>query len=53
MNTAKFINSQYGQDPDQNKIYSIGNDYLKQTFPGLDYISTTSIDNEVYNEEAL
>jgi len=43
MDVALAINSQYGQSPSQNQIYSQGNSYLKKHYPDLDYIVTASI----------
>jgi len=40
---ATGINSQYGEIPLQDRIYSQGNSYLKSSFPNLDYIVSTRI----------
>ena len=40
---ATGINSQYGESPSQDRIYSQGNSYLKSSFPNLDYIVSTRI----------
>jgi hypothetical protein len=53
LDTALSINAQYGQNPDQGQIYSVGNTYLQQNFPGLDYIASTSIDNIEWDWNAL
>ena len=37
------LNSQYGEDPDQDAITHRGNSYLKSRFPRLDYIKTATI----------
>ena len=37
------INPEYGQQPDQGKIATRGNDYLKEKFPELDYIIKAQI----------
>eukprot|EP01112_Ceratiomyxa_fruticulosa_P006790 TRINITY_DN1767_c0_g1_i1.p1 TRINITY_DN1767_c0_g1~~TRINITY_DN1767_c0_g1_i1.p1 ORF type:complete len:249 (-),score=51.03 TRINITY_DN1767_c0_g1_i1:26-772(-) len=36
----------YGEEPDQQKIYTIGNNYLKKNFPKLDYLLTAVINSE-------
>lgn len=43
MDVADSINSQYGQTPDQNRIRYEGNSYLKESFPGLDYILSAEV----------
>lgn len=43
MDVALAINSEYGEKPDQEKIYFDGNPYLKANFPNLDYITTATI----------
>lgn len=43
LDVADSISSQYGETPDQNRIRYEGNAYLKQSFPGLDYIVKASI----------
>jgi peptidyl-prolyl cis-trans isomerase A (cyclophilin A) len=44
MSVVAQLNAEYGEAPDQGKIQSQGNDYLKQTFPNLDYIKTARIE---------
>ena len=43
MDVVEKINSEYGEDPDQGAIQSRGNEYLKKSFPKLDYIKKASI----------
>ncbi len=43
MDVADSINSRYGQTPDQNRIRYEGNSYLKESFPGLDYILSAEV----------
>ena len=43
MKVATLINSQYGERPDQGRMKYEGNAYLKENFPGLDYIISASI----------
>ena len=43
MDVVDKINSQYGEDPDQFSIQNRGNEYLKKSFPKLDYIKKASI----------
>ncbi len=43
MDVATSINSQYGERPDQGRMRYEGNAYLKESFPGLDYILKASI----------
>lgn len=40
---VKKITSEYGQRPDQGAIQSKGNEYLKASFPNLDYIKKTTL----------
>jgi len=40
---VKKITSEYGQRPDQGKIQSQGNAYLKPTYPNMDYIKSVSL----------
>jgi peptidyl-prolyl cis-trans isomerase A (cyclophilin A) len=44
MDVVDQINSQYGESPDQGRIQAEGNEYLKQTFPNLDYIKTARVE---------
>lgn len=44
MSVVAQLNDEYGEAPDQGKIQSLGNEYLKQTFPNLDYIKTARIE---------
>ncbi|RYG55786.1 hypothetical protein EON66_04460 [archaeon] len=37
------INAAYGEEPDQDSIYAQGDAYLSANFPGLDYITATSV----------
>lgn len=43
MDSVKNITSQYGQTPDQMQIRGRGNEYLKASFPNLDYIKKATI----------
>ncbi|MBI1310111.1 peptidylprolyl isomerase [bacterium] len=43
MDVADSISSQYGERPDQGRMRYEGNTYLKESFPGLDYILKASI----------
>jgi peptidyl-prolyl cis-trans isomerase A (cyclophilin A) len=43
MEVVEAINQEYGEKPDQDRIQSEGNAYLKQTFPRLDYVKSTTI----------
>ena len=43
MDAVDHIYSGYGQRPDQGKIEQLGNAYLLQNFPSLDYIKTARI----------
>ncbi len=44
------INSQYGENPDQDLIYSQGNSYLQANFPNLSYINTVRIKKSTAEE---
>lgn len=37
------INSQYREQPNQNQIYTVGNSYLKNSFPNLTYLMKASV----------
>ncbi|MEX2015003.1 MAG: peptidylprolyl isomerase [Candidatus Hydrogenedentales bacterium] len=43
MNVIERLYADYGERPDQNKIYTEGNVYLEKQFPKLDYIKTATI----------
>lgn len=43
MEVVDKINSEYGQTPSQPSIEILGNDYLKEKFPNLDYIKTMRV----------
>jgi peptidyl-prolyl cis-trans isomerase A (cyclophilin A) len=47
MDVVDAINSQYREQPDQGRIQSSGNAYLKKAFPKLDHIKKASIINKV------
>lgn len=44
LDNAFAINSQYREQPDQDRIRFEGNAYLKSTFPELDYITKATIE---------
>jgi peptidyl-prolyl cis-trans isomerase A (cyclophilin A) len=43
LNILNEIDSEYGQNPDQNAIYSQGDSYLQSNFPNLSYLENTLI----------
>lgn len=43
MKVVDKITSEYGQRPDQGRIQSSGNEYLKSNFPNLDYVKSARI----------
>lgn len=43
MDVVDKINGEYGETPDQRRIQSQGNAYLKKDFPNLDYIKSATI----------
>ena len=43
MDIVEAINPEYGEQPDQGRVQSHGNAYLKQSFPNLDYIKKATI----------
>ena len=43
MDVVDQFYAEYGEDPDQSRIESEGNTYLKKEFPKLDYIKTAKI----------
>ena len=43
MDFVDKISDKYGEEPDQNKIRTGGNDYLQGKYPRLDYIKTARI----------
>lgn len=43
MQNVDSIYSGYGERPDQGAIQSSGNEYLKSSFPNLDYITSATI----------
>ncbi|PRP79354.1 cyclophilin type peptidyl-prolyl cis-trans isomerase [Planoprotostelium fungivorum] len=47
------INPQYGQQPDQGKIYSQGDKYLKSKYPKLDYIQTATVSKTAADAKAI
>ena len=44
MEVVEQINSEYGESPEQGRIQTEGNEYLKQNFPNLDYIKTARVE---------
>ena len=44
MEVVDQINSEYGESPDQGRIQAEGNEYLKSSFPNLDYIKTARVE---------
>ena len=43
MDNAMHINMEYGEQPQQDAITQIGNDYLDEHFPRLDYIKKAKV----------
>ncbi len=43
LDVVEKINAEYGEKPDQGYIQALGNQYLKESFPRLDYIKKASI----------
>ena len=43
MEVVDKINAEYGQQPNQGQISGLGNDYLEENFPNLDFIMTATI----------
>ena len=43
MEVVDKINPEYGQQPNQGQISGLGNDYLEENFPNLDFIMTATI----------
>lgn len=43
MDAVEKITAEYGEKPDQGRIQSMGNEYLKANFPNLDYVKTARI----------
>eukprot|EP01133_Synstelium_polycarpum_P012634 gene12634-14840_t len=48
LENAKKFYSKYGENPDQDLIYTEGNAYLKKKFPKLDYLVSTKIVSETW-----
>ena len=43
METVEAINSEYGEGPQQGKIYERGNEYLTKMYPNLTYIQKAQV----------
>lgn len=43
MENVMNINTEYGEQPQQGAIEQIGNDYLEEHFPRLDYVKTARV----------
>ena len=43
MDVVDKLNNEYGEKPDQGRIQSDGNEYLKENFPKLDYIKKATV----------
>jgi peptidyl-prolyl cis-trans isomerase A (cyclophilin A) len=43
MDVVRSINEEYGERPDQGMIQALGNSYLRDAFPGLDYIKSVTL----------
>lgn len=50
MQVVEKISGEYEERPDQNRIQSEGNAYLKERFPNLDYIINTTVVSSSSNE---
>jgi peptidyl-prolyl cis-trans isomerase A (cyclophilin A) len=43
MNVVEAINKEYGEQPDQGMIQADGNNYLRGSFPRLDYVKSAEV----------
>jgi len=43
MEVLEAINSEYGDRPSQNQIQTLGNKFLDENFPNLDFIKKATI----------
>lgn len=43
MEAVDAINAEYGEQPDQSKIFEQGNEYLQEKFPNLTYIESATV----------
>ena len=46
MESVDSIHSGYGEQPDQGQITTVGNEYLSEHFPDLDYVEKATIVEE-------
>jgi cyclophilin family peptidyl-prolyl cis-trans isomerase len=46
LDVVKKINGRYGEGPDQDQIKHVGNAYLRENFPDMDFIKEAKIEND-------